>query len=194
VTRSGGPGLAQEQMPGPGVDQRRATLAGGAQIVERPSQARPDARRESCRERRHRLSRDGAPLFLPRGPAAVEDPGVGSVQAERPRHPSGEDAVVVVVGDHQIALADAELAGTSGEPFGRRHLHRHGIVGIDEVLLPVDERGAGDVPVRVLGTFGVWQRRARMPAAHVEHPQPGSAEVVLEPRGADERSVGDSKG
>jgi hypothetical protein len=85
-----------------------------------------------------------------------------------PRHARGEDPVVVVVGDDQILVADPELAGAGSEPISSRDLNRHRIIGVDEVVFPVDEHRAGDMPGRILGVLGVRQRRAGMPPPHIE--------------------------
>ena len=107
-----------------------------------------------------------------------------------PMRSSASRATVAETPLPHVTVADTERAGAGRELLGRRHLHGYRVVHGDEVVLPVDEDGAGNVTLPVLRVLGVRQGRARMPPAHVEHAQSRVAQVPLEPLAADERPLG----
>ena len=118
--------LADEQVAGPRVDERRTGAACELDLGERPPQSWARPRGEASGLGLDQLVALGAPLLPPGRPASVEHPRVAAVEAERPRDARSEDPVVVVVGDDEIAVADTERAGAGRELLGRRHLYGTG--------------------------------------------------------------------
>jgi len=186
-----GAGLAQEQVARPRVDQRGAAPAGVVDLGQGAAQQRTWPRGKRRRRAVGRRRGHRAALVVPGRPAAVEHAGLHAVGPERPGHAGGEDPVVVVVGDHEVVGVDAQRTRARGERAGVGELHRDGVAGIDEVVLPVDEGRAGEVRPGVLGPLRVRQGRARMAAADIEDADAGVLVMRLEPLGGDEGTVGD---
>src|SRR5918998_463157 len=122
--------------------------------------------------------------------ATAEDADViVAVVGERPPKAGGELATRVVVDDDVGAVTDAQRVHQGGETVRRGDLCGHGVIGVGNVVGPVDVDGAGDVGLVVLVARGqilcLLATVAKIPllyvAADVNYPQVRVVEVLGEP-------------
>ncbi len=134
-------------------------------------------------DRAARPRRPGLQRAVPGLDAAVEQRGLAARHAQHPHQPRGHHAALVVVGDHGVVVADAELRHAAGEHLrlGQRVAARLRARRGGEAVLEFDEHRPGDVPGLVLRPA----RAAVEVPAHV-----GEHELVAVlggPGGVDER-------
>ncbi len=180
--------FAHEQVAGAGVHDDGPAVHRVRQGLEIETQPRRPCGKGATGGVRPAVGHAAA-VLRPGPPAAVEDPGVHLVAAQCPGDPGRVDAVVVVVGDHEVIGSDPQAAGVCGEPLGSSQLEGDVPGLLHEVAGPIDEDGPRDVGALELGPLGVRQGRARVAAAHVEHAQPRVVEVGVEPVAVDERAA-----
>ena len=139
-----------------------------------------------ARWRRAAAASDGTPFGDPARPAAVEDAdGVVPVVAERPGEAAGEDVVVVVVGDDQRVVADAELGHLRGERRrARPPASAPGSAGSTMSRVQSTKTAPGTcagVVVGALGQVAGLAARGQHLAAHVDDARSPRLAVAREP-------------